>query len=298
MDWKAELPAIAPVVKFDEPMREHTTFRIGGPADAYVEILTMDQAKGFFTFVKRAKLPYFLLGWGSNLLVRDGGIRGIVVRFRGEFEKIEFLEDRRVRAGAGVRLPTLVTECAERGLGGDESLVGVPGTVGGALVMNAGTRDGEIGPLVRSIGIIDEETLEFKRLERKDFHFSYRHSNLEKRVILDVELQLLAGSKVDILKRVREFQRRRQETQPIHTYNVGSTFKNPPGRYVAQMIEEAGLKGMRHGGAKVSEKHANFFENERDASARDVLALVQEVQAKIRERFGVDLELEMKVVGE
>ena len=279
-------------------MSRHTTFRIGGPADAYIEIHSFEELKSVFEFARQRQVPVTMLGWGSNLLVLDGGIRGIVTSLLGEFEAIDFLKDRLVRAGAGVRLPTLVTACAEHDLAGAESLVGVPGTVGGALVMNAGTREGEIGSLVESVRCFDSKEGLDRWIPRNELQFHYRRSNLEGKIILAAELRLKAGSKVDILKRVRELQDRRRKTQPIHTYNVGSTFKNPPGRFVAQMIEEAGLKGCRLGGAKVSEKHANFFENEGSATARDVLALVERVRGEIRSRFGVELELEMKVVGE
>lgn len=279
-------------------MSRHTTFRIGGPADAYMEIQTLEEIEPLFSFAKKHKVPITLLGWGSNLLVLDGGIRGVVLRLRGEFERIKFLEESRVRAGAGVRLPTLVAACAEHGLAGSESLVGVPGTVGGALVMNAGTREGEIGALVRAVRCFDADKIKDAWIPASQLHFGYRCSNLEGRFLLEAELGLKPGNKVDILTHVKNLQERRQKTQPIHTYNVGSTFKNPPGRFVAQMIEEAGLKGIRCGGARVSEKHANFFENEGNATAEDVLALVERVRGVIRERFHVELELEMKVVGE
>jgi len=217
---------------------------------------------------------------------------------RGEFEEMEFLPGHRVRAGAGVRVPQLVAACAERGLTGPEPIVGVPGTVGGALVMNAGTREGEIGPLVEEVSAFDRGTLEPRTLPRSALRFDYRRSNLENLVVTGVTLVLKPGDKADIIKRVQQLQQRRLQTQPIHTFNVGSTFKNPPGRFAAQMIEDAGLKGFSVGGARVSPKHANFFENFRDATAADVLALVEKVRGAVREKYGVELELEMKVVGE
>jgi len=289
--------SLFPSAKLDEPMSLHTTFRIGGPADAYVEIDKREDLPALFRFARENGLGVFLLGWGSNLLVRDGGIRGVVLRLRGEFEEMKF-DGRRVWAGAGVRVPALVTACAEKGLAGAEPLVGVPGTVGGALVMNAGTREGEIASLVRWVDVFDPGGLKEERLEPARLDFRYRASNLENRVILGGGLELKPGDKVDILRRVRELQQRRLRTQPVHAYNVGSTFKNPPGRFAAELIEKAGLKGMRRGGAVVSPKHANFFENEGNASARDVLALVDAVRGSVRDKFGVDLELEMKVVGE
>ncbi|MBI4422117.1 MAG: UDP-N-acetylmuramate dehydrogenase [Elusimicrobia bacterium] len=296
--WAGEFRSLFPHARLDEPLSRHTTFHIGGPADAFVALHDEEQLARCFRFARERGLPVFLLGRGSNLLVRDRGLRGVTARLKGDFERLEFLPGTRVRAGAGARLPQLVLACAERGLAGAETLVGVPGTVGGGLVMNAGTREGEIGPLVRRVRLFDPERLEGRWLEAAEISFSYRRSSLENRVILVGELELKAGSKVDILRRVQQHQQRRQQTQPIHTFNVGSVFKNPPGRFVAQLIQEAGLKGLRQGGAKVSELHANFIENDQGATAADVLSLVANLRARVRERFGVELDLEMKVVGE
>lgn len=195
-------------------------------------------------------------------------------------------------------MPTLVVACASKGLGGAEPLAGVPGTLGGALAINAGTRDVEIGDLVRKARVFDPKTLRDAWIGASRLDFGYRRSSLEGLVVLGAELELKRGRKVDILRRIRRFQRLRLQTQPIHTYNVGSTFKNPPGLYAAELIEKAGLKGLRRGGAKVSEKHANFFESRRGATAENVLELVSAVRGAVRKRFGVELELEMQVVGE
>jgi UDP-N-acetylmuramate dehydrogenase len=296
--WAGELKRLLPEARLDEPLARYTTFRIGGPADALVEARSRAELKTVLGFCRERGVPLMALGFGSNLLILDKGVRGVVLRLRGEFEAVEFLADHRVRAGAGVRVPQLVAACAERGLTGPEPIVGVPGTVGGALVMNAGTREGEIGPLVESVECFDRETLELKTLPRSGLRFDYRRSNLGNVVVARATLSLKPGDKAVIMTRVQQLQQRRLQTQPIHTFNVGSTFKNPPGRFVAQMVEEAGLKGLAIGGARVSPKHANFFENYRDAKAADVLALVEKVRGTIREKFGIDLELEMKVVGQ
>ncbi len=297
-DWRRDLGKHFPEAKFDEPLKRHTTFRIGGPADALLSVKNPDELIRLFRFTRSHKIPVFFLGWGSNLLVRDGGIRGVVLKLKGEFEKISFFPGGRVRAGAAVRLPNLVLRCADKGLAGSEPLVGVPGTVGGAVVMNAGTRDGEIGDFVRSVDVFDEKALKIKRLTRSRIRFQYRKSSLGRRLVLSTELELKAGSKVDIIQRVRKFQQIRLKTQPVHSFNVGSIFKNPPGRFVAQLIQEAGLKGREFRGARVSPKHANFIENDRRASAADVLGLVEIIRSTVRENTGVELELEMKVVGE
>ena len=295
--WQEALRQRFPRTLLDEPMSRHTTFRIGGPADAYVQAVSLQELRELVSFARSHDVPVFLLGRGSNLLILDGGIRGIVLRLSGEFSAIRFA-GLRVWAGAGARLPALVLACAEAGLAGAEPLAGIPGTVGGALVMNAGTREGEIGDIVRSVRVFDGMALEEAELGPKELRFGYRSSNLENRLILGATLELKRGSKVDILRRIHELQQKRLQTQPVHTYNVGSTFKNPPGRFVAKLIEEAGLKGLRCGGVAVSEKHANFIENDRNGTAKDVLALVELLRARVRERFGVELELEMKVAGE
>lgn len=296
--WRDGLAQLVPGVRFDEPLSKHTTFRIGGPADAYVELGKASELGPVFAYLRSSAVPWFILGWGSNLLVRDGGVRGVVLRFKGEFDRLRLAGDGRVHAGCAVRLPRLVTYCASHGLAGSEPLVGVPGTVGGALVMNAGTREGEIGDLVREVECFDVETLALARVAAERVNFGYRKSSLEGRIVVGATLELNAGDKGDIMARVRRLQDRRQKTQPIHTYNVGSVFKNPPGRFVAQLIESAGLKGAAHGGARVSPLHANFIENHDGATARDVLALVETMRREIRSRFQLELELEVKVVGE
>lgn len=298
-DWRDELRRALPEARRDEPLARYTTFKIGGPADAFFEPRSVDELALAAGIARRGGAPVTVIGWGSNLLVRDRGVRGLVLRLRGDFERLEFLPGERVRAGAAARVPQLVLACAERGLCGDEPLVGVPGTVGGALVMNAGTRDGEIGPLVLEIGVFDLDALERKTLSKDRLAFHYRSSSLDgKSVVLDGLLQLKRGDKADIMNRVARYQQRRLQTQPIHTFNVGSTFKNPPGQFVAKLIEEAGLKGFAFGGARVSPMHANFIENFNGATAADVLALVERVRGAIRESRGLELELEMKVIGE
>jgi UDP-N-acetylmuramate dehydrogenase len=297
-DWREDLRTAVPRARFDEPLARHTTFKIGGPADAFVDSNNIDEVLSVLRVVRSASVPFFILGWGSNLLVRDRGVRGIVLRLGGEFSDIDFLGEGRVRAGAAMRVPQLVVACADQGLSGLEPIVGVPGTVGGALAMNAGTRDGEIGPQVLEIEAADPETLAVRKLSGSQLAFSYREGPLKNLVGLSVLLQLKPGIKGDIMAVVARYQQKRQQTQPIHTFNVGSTFKNPPGRFAAQMIEQLGLKGHVVGGARVSPLHANFIENFAGAKASDVLALVDLIRERARANFGVGLELEMRVVGE
>lgn len=297
MDWIAELERAGLSPLRNEPLARHTSFKIGGPADAYATAGTRAQASAALKIARAAGVPVFFLGWGSNLLVRDGGIRGLVLGLGGDFEKIEFPGEDLVRAGSAARVPQLVVSCAEKGLSGLEPIVGVPGCVGGALVMNAGTREGEIGPFVEEVETLGPDG-EPRTFARGELDFKYRSSNLGKSLILSSLLRLKRGVKADIMSVVAAQQRKRLQTQPIHTYNVGSTFKNPSGRFAAQLIEQSGLKGHAVGGARVSPMHANFIENFAGAKASDVLALVDLISERVREASGVKLELEMRIVGE
>ena len=296
-DWIAELKRAGLSPLRDEPLAHHTTFKIGGPADAFVVARDRAQARAALSVARAAEVPIFFLGWGSNVLVRDRGVRGLTLALGGDFEKIEFPGPDLVRAGAAARVPQLVVACAEKGLSGLEPIVGVPGVVGGALVMNAGTRDGEIGAFVEEAEVLGPDGGP-RVLTRADLRFSYRSSNIAGALVLSALLRLKPGVKADIMAVVTRYQQKRLQTQPIHTFNVGSIFKNPPGRFVAQMIEQLGLKGHAVGGARVSKVHANFIENFAGATACDVLALVDLISERVRAANGVELELEMRVVGE
>ena len=297
MDWIEELERAGLSPLRNEPLAKHTSFKIGGPADAFATATTRARASSALQIARAAGVPVFFLGWGSNVLIRDAGVRGLVLALGGDFEKIEFPGPDLVRAGAAARVPQLVVSCAEKGLSGLEPIVGVPGAVGGALVMNAGTRDGEIGPFVEEVETLDLDGTA-RTLGRDGLRFEYRSSNLGDSLVLSALLRLKRGVKADIMAVVARQQQKRLQTQPIHTYNVGSTFKNPSGLFAAQLIEQSGLKGHAVGGARVSPMHANFIENFAGAKASDVLALVDLISERVRAASGVMLELEMRVVGE
>lgn len=297
-EWRARFLEALPSALVDEPLARHTTFKIGGPADLFLDAVGRDEVLTALRLAREERVPVFVLGWGSNLLVKDKGVRGLVLRLAGAFGKVEFLGGGKVRAGASVRVPQLVVSCAEKGLSGLEPIVGVPGTVGGAVVMNAGTRDGEIGALVEEVEVVDPLGACARVIARSGLGFSYRASSLGDLVVMTATLQLKPGDKGDIMALVARYQQKRLQTQPIHTLNVGSTFKNPPGRFAAKMVEELGLKGFAVGGARISPMHANFIENFSGATACDVLALVDLIRERVRAAFGVDLELEMRVVGD
>jgi UDP-N-acetylmuramate dehydrogenase len=292
-----ELKAISPSVKTGEPLARHTTMAIGGPADYYVEIFSREALEQLVRWAGRRRLPLWPIGQGSNLLVGDRGIRGVVLRLRGEFETIRFVDGEEVVIGAGAMLPALARACAERGLTGAEPFAGIPGTLGGGLMTNAGTPEGDLGSLVEEVEVLDEGGRP-KRLARGDLAFSYRRSNLTDHLVLSARLKLRRGNKSDIISRTDHQLRRRAERQPLGTFNCGSVFKNPPGDHAARLIEAAGLKGFRVGGAQVSPKHANFIENVGRASAADVHAIIDRVRTAVRDKFGVALELEVWPVGE
>jgi UDP-N-acetylmuramate dehydrogenase len=279
-----------------EPLSRHSTFAIGGPADVYAEVADREQLKRAAAWARERKLPLFPIGQGSNLLVGDGGIRGVVVRLRGDFEKISF-DGAAVTAGAGAALPALAREAAKRGLSGAEAFVGIPGTVGGGLMTNAGTPEGDLGSLVESVDLFSPDGAE-ETWGRDELSFGYRRSNLSGRLVLSARLRLKPGEARDIMALVEKQLARRAERQPLGTFNCGSVFKNPPGDHAARLIEACGLKGRRIGGARISPKHANFIENTDKAAARDVKALMALARQAVKEKFSVDLEPEVWTVGE
>jgi len=290
------LSAACPSLRLQEPLSRHTSLAIGGPADFYADVNTQGELLALHRAVHSAHLPVFFLGAGSNLLVSDKGIRGLVIHLQGDFRRIQ-IDGERVVVGAGAWMPTAVKQCAEKGLAGIESLIGVPGTIGGGLVMNAGTRDGVLGDVVESVDTIDERSRICTRsLDQLDFQ--YRRSNLGDQWILSATLRLKADERTHIISRVDGYLQYRARTQPLATSNCGSVFKNPEGHAAAQLIEQAGLKGMLIGGARISERHANFIINEKQASAADVRELMNRAQKKVLEKFGVHLEPEVKLVGE
>jgi len=279
-----------------EPLSRHTSLSIGGPADYYAEVATVEELIGLRRSVTLHKLPVFFLGAGSNLLVSDRGIRGLVIHLQGDFRRIEF-KGNLVKVGAAAMMPAVAKQAAEKGLSGIESLIGVPGTIGGGLVMNAGTREGWLGNVVSSVDVVGD-SLNVETLTSDAFGFSYRKSNLEGRWIIGAELALKSEEPASIMKRIESLLQYRSRTQPLSTSNCGSVFKNPPEGPAAQWIEKAGLKGVAVGKARVSERHANFIINEKNATASDVRVLMSRIQEKVLKEFNVRLEPEVKLVGE
>lgn len=299
-DWRDRLAALLPPgrVSTDEPMAKHTTFRIGGPADALVTPHNNDELKRVIRFAAEEGLPVMVIGRGSNLLVRDGGIRGMVIKMSGGFDEVK-AEGSRLTAGAGVQLVTLARKAAALELTGLEFASGIPGSLGGALVMNAGAYDGEMKDVVEWVDVMDSGG-RVKQLTAGEMGFSYRHSGLQETgdVALRAGLVLKPGEPQAIEARMKELAERRQTKQPLTLPSAGSVFRRPPGHYAGPLIEESGLKGTRVGGAEVSTLHANFIVNAGGATAADVLGLIEHVRQTVHARSGVWLEPEVRVVGE
>jgi len=285
-------------VRVHEPMARHTTFHIGGPADLLFEPVEVEDLVTGVRFARERDLPIKLLGNGSNLLVGDGGVRGLVVRLAPHFSRVAWSQTGAV-VGAGAKLQRLLKDAAQVGLSGLESLISIPGTVGGALVMNAGTDVGTIGDLVVGATVVDECGV-VRRLDACDLAYRYRHSVLQtgKLIVVEAELHLTPSDPEDITAKMVRLRAKREGRQPLTAWSAGSAFKNPRGVAAGKILARAGAKGMRVGDAEVSRKHANFVINRRRATAKDVRELLTRTHALALRWYGIDLEPEIEVVGE
>jgi UDP-N-acetylmuramate dehydrogenase len=296
---RAALSAIfAERVRFDEPLAPHTSWKIGGPADAFALVESTAELAALMRYVFKRKLPWFVLGSGSNLLIGDGGIRGVVIRLAGEFARIEFLESAPgevlARAGASASLALFTAQAASRGAEGVGSIAGIPGSVGGALRMNAGT-DREIGEFVVEVRVQSPSRPEPRAVGVQYF---YRHTSLaHDAIVADVTLRFAAADPGVVREEMQARLVRRKRTQPLQLPNAGSCFRNPPNDKAGRLIEAVEAKGWREGGAEVSPLHANFIVNHGTATAADVATLLARVRRAVAERFGVELELEVHFVG-
>lgn len=282
-------------VRFHAPLKDYTSFHIGGPADVLVEPADVDDVVRLVRQAREQKLPVFVVG-GTNLLIRDKGIRGVVVslaKLRGIREE----PGAALYAEGGVGMPTLIGYAIRRSLAGLEWAAGIPGTVAGCVVMNAGTRLGEMKDVVKAVRIVTPVGEVIER-SAADLEFGYRRAALPAGIVVGVWLQLKPGVRSDIEKVVKDYLHYRRDTQPLTLPSAGCVFKNPPNDSAGRLVESAGLKGARVGDAQVSEKHANFIVNRGNASAKDVLALIKKVRGQVARKTGVKLELELKLVGQ
>ncbi len=293
--------ALGERVRFDEPLSRHTSFRIGGPADVWVDVTDATEIRRVQQLAAAAGLPLFVLGGGTNVLVSDRGVRGVVVHLGRPLASVEWRANGagwHVRAGAALPLKRLVTDTLARHLTGLEFAEGIPGTVGGGLLMNAGAFGGELADVVEWIEGVDRAG-EVCHIPRDALRFGYRFFDLPRGfIVTHLGLLLQSGDPQAIAAQRDTAKRRRESRQPVGYPNAGSIFKNPPGSFAGRLIEAAGLKGLRHGGAMVSDQHANFIVNVGGATAADVCALMREVTQRVLETASVRLEPEIKLVGE
>lgn len=281
-------------IALSEPLSRYTSFRIGGPADYYLEPADKQDVVRIIPYLQSQNIPFLIIGKGSNLLVSDEGVRGAVINLEGGLTSMSIDGDI-LSVEAGVTLARFVDFCIQHGFSGVEMLPGIPGTIGGAVMMNAGAYGGEISDHLVDVELIRNGKVAV--VPKEEAGFVYRGSGFAGDIILGARFRLPPGDKAETLKVRRELLIKRNRAQPVNFPNSGSMFKNPPGTFAAKLIESAGLKGHRHGKAQISERHANFFVNLGGASAQDVMALIELAQQTVLEKFSIHLELEVKLVG-
>lgn len=290
------IPAVTGEIREDEPMSRHTSWRVGGPAKVFFKPDSLDDLSQFLGSLD-ANVPVFWFGLGSNLLVRDGGLNGVVIAAAGAFNVLEKLGHHRVRAGASIACTKLARQCIRWGFGPAEFFAGIPGLLGGALAMNAGAHGGETWERVRSVQTIDRFGEIRKRLP-EEYDIAYRSvRGPTDEWFVEAELQFDPAVEAD-MDTMKDMLARRKDTQPLGQATCGSVFRNPPGDFAARLIEACGLKTCRIGDAEVSEKHANFIVNLGDASALDIENLIRYVQQTVADQTGVELIPEVRIVGE
>lgn len=285
-------------VLVEEPMKKHTTFRLGGAADYFLSPEKAEQVAELIHICREENISYFILGNGSNLLVSDRGYRGTVIQIFKNMNDIR-VEGTKLYVQAGALLSAIARKALDAGLTGMEFASGIPGTVGGAAVMNAGAYGGEMKDIIKSVTVLTKEG-EMKVLDASELQFGYRTSVIKENgyVVLGAVIQLCPGDKETIQKRMEELKEQRVTKQPLEYASAGSTFKRPEGYFAGKLIQDAGLRGYQVGGAQVSEKHCGFVINTGDAVAEDVWNLIHDVQEKVYDKFQVKLEPEVKFLGD
>lgn len=286
----------------DEPMKRHTSFKVGGPADLFAMPETVTGLNALLAKVKEQDIPVTIIGGGTNLLITDKGIRGLVISTKNLKSQIQIMDRSagtvHVRAQAGERLGRMVNFASDQGLSGLEFAAGIPGTVGGAVIMNAGTPQGSMAGIIDCVEILDPDTLEIKTISRDDINFSYRKTSLDN-ILIAVTVTLTQADPEKIKTIVTAALSRKKNTQPVSQASAGCYFKNPvQGKSAGWLIEAAGLKGLTVNGAKVSELHANYIVNSGNATCRDILDLQEKIQKTIQDKFQITLETEVRVNGE
>ncbi|WP_411678955.1 UDP-N-acetylmuramate dehydrogenase [Clostridium thailandense] len=298
-DFSTKLTNVLDVrnIEIDALMKNHTSFKVGGPVDILVTPESFEQVVEVVKLCKVDNVPYFIIGNGTNLLVKDGGIRGVVVKLC-KLDNVR-VDDEIIIAQSGAQLKDVSDVAAENGLTGFEFACGIPGSIGGAAAMNAGAYNGEISNVIESAKIIDNNG-NIVVINKEQLELGYRMSSILKNgyTVLEVTFKLNKGDQQKIVDRINDLNRRRSEKQPLEYPSAGSTFKRPEGYFAAKLIEDTGLKGMSVGDAEVSTKHSGFIINKGNATAADVLNLIKLVQKRVKNKFDVDLYTEVRIIGE
>ena len=282
------------IVETNYPLSKRTWYGLGGPTDYFIRPKTTEQLKEVIQRCNENKIPIYVMGFGSNLLISDDGLRAAVIKLESEhFRQIQFGGEE-VTAWAGAELSKLVLTCVEKGLSGIEALTGIPGSIGGAVTMNAGGNFGDIGAAVEAVTLMDAQGNIFEK-SKPELIFNYRRTNITAKFILNARLKLGCGDPKQIMRTVKEIWIYKKNNQPLNTKNSGCIFKNPRGVSAGALIDRAGLKGLQIGGAIVSEKHANFIIAEKGCRSRDVMRLIDAIKQRVKEQFGIELELEIEI---
>lgn len=280
-----------------EPMKNHTSFKVGGPCDLFFQPEGLEDLKKGLELANKHNIPYFILGGGNNILVADEGISGIAIKLGNSFAKFEFHKDT-VLAGAALSNSVFLQKAVEKEIEGFEFLAGIPGTLGGALIMNAGTYLGDMAKVIKEATFFTKDC-EFKTLKKDEMGLTYRNSNIPRNwIVLELIFTAVSGKREEIVEKIRQLKKRRNESQPLTYPNAGSIFKNPSvGDHAWKLIDSVGGRGLRVGDAEVAEKHANFIINLNNAKAADVAALMEELIDRVEKKHGIRLEPEVKLVG-
>lgn len=285
------------IVRYDEPLKNHTTFKIGGNCIALIEPREVSDIVETIKICRENSIKFFVIGNGSNLLVPDEGYNGVIIKLKGEFSTIQ-VEGEYLIVNSGAKLSEVYTVAYENSLTGFEFASGIPGTIGGAIYMNAGAYGGEMKDIVESIQVLDLDNFELRELKNEELEFSYRKSIIQRKnyIVTSIKLELQKGNKEEIKAVYEDLRERRNSKQPLNFGSAGSTFKRPEGHFASKLIEDAGLKGYHINDAWVSEKHSGFVVNKGNASYKEVMELIEYVQKVVFEKFGVKLETEVRIL--
>ena len=282
------------IVETDYPLANHTWYGLGGPADYFIRPQSIEQLKEVVRRCNENRIRIYVIGFGSNLLIGDDGLRAAVITLEADQFKQTQVEGEMVTAWAGADLSKLVLSCVQKGLSGIEALTGIPGSIGGAVKMNAGGNFGDIGAAVETVTLMDNQGNVFEK-SKPELMFDYRGTNITAKFILSAKLKLVPGNPEQIMRTVKEIWIYKKNSQPLNSKNSGCIFKNPRGISAGALIDRTGLKGLQIGGAAVSEKHANFIIAEKGCKSRDVMRLIDAIKERVKEHFDTELELEIEI---